>query len=58
MMKDVGLYNAVHEGPTDEAELAVNGCSSTPSEVPSCVLVVGQRRISMLKIGNCHCSTC
>ena len=41
MMKDVGLYNAMHEGSTDEAEFAVNGCSSAPSEVPSCVLIVG-----------------
>ena len=58
MVKDVGLYNAVHEGPTDEAEFTVNGCSSAPSEVPSWVLIVGQGRISMLKICDCDCNTC
>ena len=57
MVKDVGLYNAVHEGPTDESKLTVYGCSSATSKVPSCVFVMGEGRIGVLKIGDCYCST-
>ena len=56
MVKDVSLYNSVHKGPTDEAEIPVNGCSSAPSKVPGCVLVMREGRISMLKIGDCNCN--
>ena len=57
MVKNVSFYNAVHEGPTDEAKLTVYGCSSATSEVPSCVFVMGEGRIGVLKIGDCYCST-
>ena len=53
MVKDVRLYNSVHKGPTNKAEIPVNGCSSAPSKVPGCVLVMREGRISMLKIGDC-----
>ena len=56
MVKDVRLYNSVHQGSTDKAEIPVDGCSSAPSKVPGCVLVMRERRISMLKIGDCNCS--
>ena len=58
MVKDVCLYNTVHQGPTDEAEFTVNGCSSAASEIPSCVLVMREGRIGMLKIGDCNYSRC
>ena len=58
VVKDVRLYNAVHEGPTDEAEFTINRCSSTASEVPGCVFVMREGRIGMLKVGDCNCSTC
>lgn len=57
MVKNMGFYNAVHEGPTDEAKLTVYGCSSATSEVPSCVFVMGEGRIGVLKIGDCYCGT-
>ncbi len=57
VVKNVRLYDAVHKGPTDEAEFTVNGCSSAASEVPSCVLVMREGGIGMLKIGDCNCST-
>lgn len=56
MVKDVRLYNSVHKGPTDKAEFTVNGCSSAPSKVPGCVLVMREGGISMLEIGDCDCS--
>ena len=58
VVKDVRLYNAVHEGPTDEAEFTINGCSSAASEVPSCVFVMREGGIGMLKVRDCNCSTC
>lgn len=57
VVKNVRLDNAVHEGPTNKAEFAVNGCSSAASEVPSCILVMREGGIGMLKIGDCNCST-
>lgn len=41
VVKDMRLYDAVHKGPTDEAELTIDRCSSATSEVPSCVFVMG-----------------
>ncbi len=55
MVKDMGLYNAMHEGPTNETEFTVNGCSSAASEIPSCVLVMREGGIGMLEIGDCDC---
>ena len=56
VVKDVRLYNAVHKGPTDEAEFAVNRCRSATSEVPGSVLVMREGGIGVLKIGDCDCS--
>lgn len=55
VVKDVRLYNAMHQGPTDEAEFTVNRCSSAASEIPGCVLVMREGGIGMLKIGDCDC---
>lgn len=57
MVKNVRLYNTVHESPTDEAKFTVNGCSSAASEVPSGVLIMREGGIGMLKKGNRNCST-
>ena len=56
VVKDVSLYNAVHQGSTDEAKFSIHGCSSTASEVPSCVLIMRERGIGMLEKGDCNCS--
>ena len=55
VVKDVRLYNAMHQGPTDEAEFTVNRCSSAASEIPGCVLVMREGGIGMLKISDCDC---
>lgn len=58
VVEDVRLYNTVHECSTDETEFTINGCSSAARKVPSCVLVMREGGISVLKIGYCNCSTC
>lgn len=58
VVKDVRLDNAVHEGPTDEAEFTVDGCKSAASEVPTSVLIMREGGIGMLKVGDCNYGPC
>ena len=48
MVKDVGFDNTMHDLPADEAELSVDGCSGTASEVPDIVFIVRKLGISVL----------
>ncbi len=57
MVEDVGLNNAVHKVATDEAELAVNGCSGTASEVPGMRFIVRKAGVGVLEIGDGNLET-
>lgn len=52
VMKDVGLNDAVKEGASDEAKLAVDGSSGTTSVGPGVGVVVGQGGVGMLQEGD------
>ena len=49
MVEDVGFDNTVHQGATDEAELAVNGGSGTSGVAPRLRCVMRKRGISVLE---------
>lgn len=56
VVKDVGLDNAVEKSAADEAELTVNGCSSSSDVVPALTGIVRKRAVGVLKKsdGNCE----
>ena len=53
VVEDVCLDDAVHELATDEAKLAVDGCSSAASVGPGRRSVVREGRVSVLEEGDC-----
>lgn len=54
MVKHVGFHNSVHEGATDEAELAVDGGSGASGVAPRLSRVMGKRGIGMLEERDGH----
>ena len=52
VVEDVGLDNAVEKGAANEAEVSVNGCSSSSDVVPTLTGIVRKRAVSMLKISD------
>lgn len=57
VVQNVSLDNAVEQVATDEAKLAVNGCSGTLDEGPFFTGIVRQGRIGVLEEGDGNCST-
>ena len=55
VMKDVRFDDAVEEASADEAKLAIDGRSGPACEVPSLALVVWERRIGVLQVGDRNC---
>ena len=58
MVEDVGLDDAVHYVPANEAKFSVNGRSGATGKVPDIVLVVGKLGISVLQVGDGNYSRC
>ncbi len=58
VVENMGLNDAVQKLAANETEFAIDGCSSATSIGPGVGLVVGKRRVSVLKVCDCHCSHC
>lgn len=56
VVQNVSLNDTVKELTANETEFAVDGGSSTTSEVPNLRLVVRESRVGVLKVGNGNCS--
>ena len=54
MMKHVGFDDAVEESAANESEFAVNGCGGSTNVVPAFGGIVGERRVGVLQVGDCH----
>ena len=52
MVQDVSLDDAMEQLSTDEAELAVDGGCCAARKVPGFRLVVWERRVGVLKVGD------
>ena len=55
VVEDMGLDDAVEDLAADEAELAVDGCGGTASEVPGLTAVVGEGGVGVLEVGDGDC---
>lgn len=56
VVQNMCLNDTVEELAANEAKFAVNGGSSTASEVPNLRLVVRESRVGVLKVGNGNCN--
>ena len=54
MVKDMGFHNTVHQGATDEAELAINGGSGASGVAPRLSRVMRKRGIGVLEERDGH----
>ena len=52
VVQDVSLNDAMEQLSTDEAEFTVDGGCCAACEVPGFRLVVWERRVGVLKVGN------
>lgn len=52
VVEDVGFDDAVEEMAADKAEFAVNGCGGATDVVPALSVVVGERWVGVLEVGD------
>ena len=50
VVENVGFDDSVEDVAADETEIAINGCCGTTGEVPHFWRVVGETRVSVLKV--------
>ena len=58
MVQHMGFDDTVEHVAANEAEIAVDGCGSAACKAPRLGLVVGQRRVGVLQVRDCHCKQC
>ena len=58
VMENMSFDDPMEHGTSNETELAINGSCSSPSVAPCGVVVVRERRITVLQERDSHCDSC